>query len=92
MKELRSTRPQSELVNERMDELEFAFYEAGPSRYGRLAKDYLLQCTELTPRFPPTVVNKESIKQACSQLEAAARHSPIEEASARMHAATKDGS
>jgi hypothetical protein len=72
IQELWSSGPQSDLVSDRMDDLKFGFYEAGPSRYGRLAIDYLLQCQDITKQAPTTLVNMADIEQACDQLETAA--------------------
>jgi hypothetical protein len=59
------------LVTDRMDELEFAFYEEdGPSRYGRLAIDYLLLCRRFT-QHSSTLMN---VQAAAAQIEAAAQH------------------
>jgi len=74
MQGLRSTEPQSELVNERMDELQPAFYEEdGPSRYGRLAIDYLRVCQGNTRDSPHRLVHVDDIKQAAALLEVAAK-------------------
>jgi hypothetical protein len=73
IQELRSAGPQSGLVDERLDELQFAFYEAGPSQYGRLAIDYLLLCQDATKHALPSLASGEDIKQACAELEVAAQ-------------------
>jgi hypothetical protein len=87
MQDLRSSGPQSELVNVRMDELQLAFYEAGgPSRYGRLAVDYLLLCQDSTKSSSSSLVN---VEEAAAQIEATAEHGQSQKASADVEVALK---
>ena len=73
IQELRTTGPQSPLVEQRLEGLEFEFYKAGPNRYGRLAIDYLAISQDLTHRSAPTLLVNENVKDATDRLEAATK-------------------
>ena len=85
--ELRTTGPQSQLVDERLNNLEFQPVQAGPSQFGDIVDIYLATCATHAQHFPPTLILPSQIKDAWARLdEAAARQQPPAEVSAGIAA------
>jgi hypothetical protein len=84
MEELRTTGPQSGLIDEWIGNLKFSLARGGPSQFGELADIYLTNSMEHARHFSPKFLNPHSIEEACERLdEAAAQQSTSDKAGDR---------